>query len=189
MFSETKVLEKLSRFKEKYGWIPQPHSVDEVDRVSAYIKSFGVKDAKGDTNYNDEDFPNKLKRWIQNERTLCAIDSSYFLTRYFWLTENDIKRFSFRSGQRAFYSVLQKLEDRGVSQEIQCLKARKQGISTLIEALMTYFALYVPGARCSIASADDQKTAVMMDMMYGALEPRRSSTPPSMPPMDGAPYS
>ena len=35
---------------------------------------------------------------------------------------------------------------------------------------MTHTALYVPGARCSIGSADDQKTAVMMDMMYGALE-------------------
>lgn len=170
MFSESKVLEKLARFKEAYKWTPQPHSVEEVDRVTAWIKSFGIRDNKGDINYDDSLFPNKLKRWIQNERALCAIDASYFLTRYFWLTENEIQRFSFRSGQRAFYKVLQALEDRGVSQEIQCLKARKQGISTLIEALMTYFALYVPGARCSIASADDQKTAVMMDMMYGALE-------------------
>ena len=63
---------------------------------------------------------------MKNERALVALDCSYFLTRYFWLTENEIQRFAFRSGQRAFYSVVARLEEKGVSQEIQCLKARNR---------------------------------------------------------------
>ena len=35
---------------------------------------------------------------------------------------------------------------------------------------MTHRALFVPGAKCSIGSANDQKTYVMMGMMYTALE-------------------
>lgn len=100
----------------------------------------------------------------------CALSAEYFLTRYFWLTESDIQHFSFRSGQSAFFSVMQILEDLGVSIDIQCLKARKQGITTLVEGCMTHASLMIPGTRCSIGSADDQKTQVMMEMMYGALE-------------------
>src|SRR5271170_2579569 len=112
MYSEQKVLEKLARFKERYKWVPTEHSIDEIDRVNEHIKSLGVRDKNGDTVWDDSTFSPKLKRWIQNERALCAIDAGYFLTRYFWLTENDIMRFAFRSGQKAFYSVLQKLEER-----------------------------------------------------------------------------
>lgn len=170
MFSEQGVLEALARFKDKYKWVPTEHSVDEVDRVNAHFKTLYHTQNNGDVFFDDSQLTKPLQRWIKNERALCAIDTKYFLTRYFWLTENEIQRFTFRSGQSAFYNVLQTLEQRGFSQEVQCLKARKQGISTLVEGIMTWFALYVPGARCSIASADDQKTTVMMDMMYGALE-------------------
>lgn len=42
--------------------------------------------------------------------------------------------------------------------------------STFVEALMTHRALFVPGVKCTIGSANDQKTYVMMGMMYTALE-------------------
>jgi hypothetical protein len=101
----------------------------------------------------------------------CAISCAYFLTRYYYISaDNRIFRFAFRSGQRVFFRVLQELEDRGASIELQCLKARQQGISTLVEGIMTWFALFLSGSRCSIGSANDQKTYVMMGMMYTALE-------------------
>jgi len=146
-----------------------PHSPDEVDRFNAGLKKLEKRDSKGNGYFDDSLLTPAMYRFIQNERALAALSAEYFLTRYFWLTETDIQHFSFRSGQRAFFLVLQQLEDRGVSQDIQCLKARKQGISTLVEGLMTHASLMVPGTRCSIGSADDQKTQVMMEMMYGAL--------------------
>ena len=170
MYSRNVIDDKLSEFKKVYGWKPEEHSVEEIDLFNKKLESYYVTDKHGDKVFSDEKLTPGIAHWMKNERALVALDCSYFLTRYFWLTENEIQRFSFRSGQRAFYNVIQRLEEKGVSQELQCLKARKQGISTVVEAMMTHSALYVPGARCSIGSADDQKTAVMMDMMYGALE-------------------
>lgn len=170
MYSEQKVAEKCHRFKEKYGWGLVPHSVEEVDRFNAGLKKLEKVDSKGSTYFDDSLLTASMKRFIQNERALAALSCEYFLTRYFWLTETDIQHFSFRSGQRAFFSVVQDLDERGVAQVIQCLKARKQGISTLVEGMMTHASLMVPGTRTSIGSADEQKTQVMMEMMYGALE-------------------
>jgi len=170
MYSESKVIEKCARFKERYGWGLVHHSVEEVDRFNAGLKKLEKVDPKGGSYFDDALLTPAMLRFIQNERALAALSAEYFLTRYFWLTETDIQHFSFRSGQRAFFNVLQELESRNVPQVIQCLKARKQGISTLVEGLMTHASLMVPGTRCSIGSADDQKTQVMMGMMYGALE-------------------
>src|SRR5215469_11176205 len=169
MYSFDKVGEKCERFKHRYGWSLQPHSVEEVDEFNRKLKALQVLDNKDGWVIRDQDISPAALRFIQNERALCAFSAEYFLTRYFWLTETDIQHFSFRSGQRAFFTVLQELESEGVSQDIQCLKARKQGISTLVEGLMTHASLMIPGTRCSIGSADDQKTQVMMAMMYGAL--------------------
>jgi hypothetical protein len=171
VFSERKVLEKLARFKSKYGWAPVEHSVEEVEKVNRYFRELCETDSKGDTLFDDRHWTKQLRRWVENERAMCAISCAYFLTRYYFITaDNKIMRFTFRSGQRAFFRVLQELEDKGESIELQCLKARQQGISTLVEGIMTWFALFVSGSKCSIGSADDQKTTVMMGMMYTALE-------------------
>ncbi len=170
MYSQSIVDEKMFRFFEKYKFRLVPHSVDEVDKFNAALKKMEKSDGKGNSYFDDSLLTPSMRRFIQNERALAALSCEYFLTRYFWLTETDIQHFKFRSGQRAFFSVMQQLEDKGVSIDIQCLKARKQGISTLVEGCMTHASLMVPGTRCSIGSADDQKTQVMMEMMYGALQ-------------------
>ena len=123
MYAESKVLEKLARFRDKYGWIPSYHSVEEVDKVTAHIQSLAEKDSNGDLVWDDSTFSSKLKRWIQNERTLCALDASYFLTRYYYISaDNQIIRFTYRSGQKAFFRVIQELEEKGQSIEIQALR-------------------------------------------------------------------
>ncbi len=170
MYSDNRVAEKCERFFEKYKFRLLPHSVDEVDKFNAGLKKLEKTDNKGNSYFDDSLLTHSMRRFIQNERALAALSCEYFLTRYFWLTETDIQHFAFRSGQKAFFKVCQILEDKGVSIDIQALKARKQGVTTLVEGMMTHASLMVPGTRCSIGSADDQKTQVMMEMMYGALE-------------------
>jgi hypothetical protein len=170
MYSTRKVEEKCERFFEKYKWRLTPHSPEEVDRFNAGLKKLEKTDPKGGTYFDDANLTPAMYRFIQNERAMAALSAEYFLTRYFWLTETDIQHFAFRSWQRAFFSVIQHLEDIGVAQVVQVLKARKQGLSTIAEGMITHSALMVPGTRCSIGSADDQKTQVMMEMMYGALQ-------------------
>lgn len=93
------------------------------------------------------------------------------MTRYHYISaNNDIFRFKFRSGQRVLFNIIQELELQDKAIEIQLLKARQGGFSTFVEALMTHRALFVPGCKCSIGSQNDQKTYVMMGMMYTALE-------------------
>lgn len=171
MYSPKIINRKLMRFQEKFGWTPIEHTIEEVERASAFIQSLCTTDARGNLEFDSDNWTPKLKQFVLNERARCAIDCSYFLTRYFKIAaDNQIIRFKFRSGQRAFYRVVQEMEADGKSIEIQILKARQQGLSTIVEGMMTHRALFVPGAKCSIASANDQKTYVMMGMMYTALE-------------------
>lgn len=171
MYCQRLILEKLARFKAKYGWLPVEHSIEEIDRVNDHMKTLYFTDKKGDLVFDDSQLTKPLKRWIENERAMCAISFEYYLTRYHFISaENRIFRFKFRGGQRVLFNVIQDLEDRGVSMEILLLKARQGGFSTFVEALMTHRALFVPGVKCTIGSANDQKTYVMMGMMYTALE-------------------
>ena len=135
MYARSIIDDKLSEFRKKYGWKPEEHSVEEIDLFNKKLESYYVTDKHGDKVFSDEKLTPGIAHWMKNERALVALDCSYFLTRYFWLTENEIQRFAFRSGQKAFYSVVARLEEKGVSQEIQCLKARKQGISTVVEGI------------------------------------------------------
>lgn len=171
MYAPSIVLDKIARFNEKYGWPLVEHSPDEIDAVNKYIASRYRTAPDGSRYFDDSEWTPRLVRFVQNERALCALSTEYYLTRYFYISaQNRIQRFSFRSGQRAFFSVVQDLEARGQSIEIQVLKARQLGVSTLVEGLMSHSALFIPGAKCSIGSADEQKTYVMMNMMYEALE-------------------
>jgi hypothetical protein len=171
VFSEKVILEKLANFTEQYGWTPVRHSIEEIEKASAYIQSLLTTDARGDFYFDNENWTPKLVRFVQNERAMCAMDCEYYLTRYYKIAANNrIVRFQFRSGQRVVYRVIQELEEQGRGIEIQALKARQQGITTLIEGIMSHRALFVPGAKCSIASADSQKTYVMMGMIYTAID-------------------
>lgn len=171
MYAQSRVLEKMSRFKDKYGWLPEYHSIEEVDKVNEYFTTLYTKGSDGEEYFDDKSWTPKLKRWVENERALCAMDFEYYLTRYHYIAaKNDIFRFAFRGGQRVLFSVIQDLEERDHAIEIQLLKARQGGFSTFTEALMTHRALFTPGVKCAIASVDDQKTYEMMTMMYTALE-------------------
>lgn len=171
MFSEKVVAEKLARFTVKHKWTPKRHSIEQIERFKEYLLTLCETDEKGGMFIRDESWTPQATRFVQNERAMAALDCEYFLTRYFKIAANNsIVHFKMRAGQRAFYRVVQELEQDGKSIEIQCLKARQQGISTLIEGIMCHRALFVPGAKCSIGSANDQKTYVMMTMMYTALE-------------------
>ena len=128
MYCARVVVEKLARFTAKYGWTPVEHSIEDVEKVNQYIRSFGRKDKKGDLVYDDAEFPKSLFQWIQNERAMCAISFEYYLTRYHYIgAENRIFRFVFRGGQRVLYRVIQDLEERGTSIQIILLKARQGG--------------------------------------------------------------
>ena len=180
MFAESVIEEKLNRFREQFDWKPEPHSVEEVDAWIKHLAPVFDKNTQGTTlAYQTRDLTRKEQHFIANERAMCAASCGYFLTRYYWIkAKNRIIRFGFRSGQTLIWRILQELDVQGLSKELQILKARKLGVSTLVEGIATWAALFVPGVTAQIGSADGQKTQIMLGMMLLAIE----QLPPWLPP-------
>lgn len=179
MFGESVIIRKLDAFEKTYGWRPVQHSVEDCDKWVRHLND--EENLINKTRSGSITLRRPLKQsetdWIANERALCSIDCAYFLTRYYWIqseadasSRGNIMHFRFRSGQRVFYRTLQRLDDKGKSKQLFCLKARKQGISTLVEGIMAWGALFFPGTRVAIASADGQKSQIMAGMFFFAID-------------------
>lgn len=178
MFGEAQIIRKLDAFEKQYGWRPVQHSVEDVDKWVRHLND--EENLINKTRSGSISLRRPLRQsetdWIANERALCSIDCAYFLTRYYWIQtdadhgQSGIRHFAFRSGQKVFYRILQKLDERGVSKELFCLKARKQGISTLVEGIIAWMVLFVPGTKAQVASADGQKTQIMMGMLTYCID-------------------
>lgn len=128
MYAQGVILDKLARFKAKYGWTPVEHSIEEIESAIAYMRSLEETGKDGARYFDDSKWTPKMVRFVQNERAMCAMNFEYYFTRYHHIAaENRIFRPTFRGGQRVLYKVIQDLEDRGQSIEIQLLKARQGG--------------------------------------------------------------
>ena len=165
-------------FAAEFGWRPEPHSIDEVELWSKRLREVFEIDAKGNI-FQTRALSKVERRFIANERAMCAASCYYFLTRYYWIkAKSRILRFAFRQGQWILWKMLQELDAAGVSKLLQILKARQLGISTLAEGIMTWGALFIPGVSSQIGSADGQKTQIMLGMMTLAID----QLPPWLPP-------
>lgn len=178
MFAPEKVDEKLELFKAEYGWKPEPHSLDEVDKWSKQLESAFEIDSKGGI-YQIRSLTKQEERFIANERAMCMASCLYFLLHYYYIkAKNRIMRFTMRQGQWILWQMMCELDRMGVSKMLQILKARQLGISTLAEGIATWAALFVPGVSAQIGSSDGQKTQIMMGMMLLAID----QLPPWLPP-------
>ena len=131
MFADSIVDQKLGMFAAEFGWRPEPHSIDEVELWSKRLREVFEIDAKGNI-FQTRALSKVERRFIANERAMCAASCHYFLTRYYWIkAKNQIMRFTFRSGQALVWRILQELDAANVSKELQVLKARKLGISRI----------------------------------------------------------
>ena len=179
MFADSVIESKLDLLEAEFGWRPKPHSIEEVDAWKKQLATAFEEDSKGNI-YMKRKLTKSEQRFIENERLMVSASCGYFLTRYYYIkAKNRILRFVFRSGQWIVWRILQELDAMGVSKELQVLKARKLGISTLAEGIMTWGALFIPGAASQIGSADAQKTQVMLGMMTLAIDQLPSWLPPT----------
>jgi hypothetical protein len=179
MFADSVCDDKFSLLAKEFGWKPAPHSIEEVDAMVKRLATAWETDAKGRM-FQTRALTKAEDRFVANERLMCSASCGYFLTRYYWIkAKNKILRFAFRSGQTLVWKILQELDVAGVSKELQVLKARKLGISTLAEGIATWGSLFVPGVTAQIGSADGQKTQIMLGMMTLAIEQLPVWLPPT----------
>src|SRR6267154_2073040 len=126
---------RLEASKKVLGWVPERHSIDDVENFTQRMKKL---------EYSDPNHPSILriirdptpaeKRFIRNEIQMCACDADYFLTRYGYLRDetNTIRRLQWRIPQRAAFTVIQEMEEQNRSIELQWLKGRQLGVSTIL---------------------------------------------------------
>jgi hypothetical protein len=173
VYSESKILTRLEAAKRVLGWVPEPHSVDEVEMFTARMNRLLFVDPKSPSIERIIRDPTPAeKRFIRNEIQMCACDADYFLTRYSYIRDetNTIRRFQWRIPQKAAFSVIQDMEANDRSIEIQWLKGRQLGVSTIIELLITHRILFGYGINAVAASVDQDKSAKMAGMMFLCVE-------------------
>jgi hypothetical protein len=173
VYSEQKIIMRLEAASKVLGWVPEPHSIDEVERFSARMKTLEYTDPNHPSVVRIVRDPTPMeKRFIRNEIQMCACDANYWLTRYAYLKDetNTIRRFQWRIPQTAAYRVIQDMEAQNRSIEIQWLKGRQLGVSTIIELLTAHRALFGYGVNAVIASVDKDKSEKMAGMIFLAVD-------------------
>ncbi len=117
--------------------------------------------------------PLKLRRAILSERALCKYDFRYFMTRYHhimdWQTEQYV-RMQPNVAQGIVLSIMAEQEEKKLSIDLQSLKARQLGITTLSEAVIEHRVLFHPNSRAAVGSANPDKSAKMVQMVEKSID-------------------
>lgn len=178
MYSERIILANLDEFARQEGWMPEYHTIDQIEEFKAYLNSVTKIERNSRNAYVDlsrritEARKREIRRWIENEQVLCGLDSSYWETRYAWICDEqgEVYRFKNRDSQKVFDAVVAQFEEMGVSLELLILKARQQGISTKVALKFLHRLMNIPHTAAVMASVDDKKSALLQRIVTTCLE-------------------
>ena len=189
MYCNEVVEQRLEAAREENGWLPEYHSIAEIDTFEdklkarfpkeyedARLNSVGTEDpskafqlsiTRALNAPNNPRLSKEEIRFIDNEQALVQCDAAYYLTRFYKIKnrENLIQHFNFQGGQRILFNIISELERMGRSIEILTNKARQLGVSTLVQGLIGHKAEFFYGTSGVVASADKAKTGEMVKMM------------------------
>lgn len=191
MYAENIVQERLASAAIELGYIPEYHSIDEVDRFIARLDADMKLDASGKPYFSRDLSPAEF-RFIENERTLFMCDHAYALTRYAYVSDesNNAVRFKFRGAQPILFDVISELEAKKAAIELLVGKGRQQYITTLTQLLVLLRVLSYHYTYGVVASADRSKAQEMgekafftYDHMPWWLKPRYSRRVEGVPGM------
>ena len=152
MYSQTKIESTLKQFATREGWRPTPHTPAEVDEFKAYIESVVEIESNSRNSYVSlkgtlsSERQKHIKRWIENEQVLCAVDSRYWESRYVSIRDEagTVNKFSNRRSQQAIEALIAKMEQQGMPLEFLCGGGRRSGITTKMALLIFHRMLFVP---------------------------------------------
>ena len=169
MYAPSKVSHRLDVAERKLGWRAQPKPLSDILTFEDHLRRHDkyIYDDLGKPTGTQNLLADEV-RWIENERVMVQCDASYYLARYCFIKdiENNIVRFDIRVPQRLLFDIICNLEERGSSIEIQILKARQLGCSTIVELLIAHRIIFGYGVNAIIGSADQTKTRLMANMLF-----------------------
>ncbi|HEY3620760.1 MAG TPA: hypothetical protein VGK96_28485 [Candidatus Sulfotelmatobacter sp.] len=175
-------MEKLETLSKKTGWIPEYHSLSEIDSFNSHFVEIGRKCERNGTDIEVSLGPEELA-WIANEYQICACDYRYWSNNYFYINASgEIKRFERRASQQMLLDLWAERQDLGFGIEQQILKARQQGISTEVEGAITHQVNFGMGVKAAVASYDAdacERMAGMMQLGYNEMPAWMKANPTS----------
>ena len=160
MYSQKIIASHLEEFASREHWIPVYHTYDEVLEFSEYIKSLTKIEGNSKNSYVTvtkaltSTRVAEIKRWIENEQCLCAIDANYWETRYAWVCneQGDIYKYQPRLSQRILDALIAGFDEQQVSIELLILKGRQLGVTSWTALKFIRRLLFVPHTQAIMAS-------------------------------------
>jgi hypothetical protein len=181
MYSEKIIQSSCDDFARREGWMPEFHSIDQVDEFVAYIDTIAVDHSNTSRRsffWKDKRPSDQrvkwINRWITNERFCCFASAEYFATRYGRIrdAEERVIHFNHRLAQRIFHNALAECDDLQIAIQLFILKARQLGISTVVALYFLHRILFRSNTYAVMASVQAQqseKLAAMIDLTWSRL--------------------
>lgn len=143
------------------------HSIEQIEEWNAHLETIRGRDGLFTRELTLEE-----DRWVTNERMLCKIDHRYGLTRYCFIKnrKNKIVRFVPNIAQNIALDVLSEMEEAGVELILQFLKARRLGISTLFQLLVTLRLLFTRNISAIVGASNPEDSDKLSKMCLLAIE-------------------
>jgi hypothetical protein len=188
MYSEKIILRNLDAFAAREGWMPTPHTLDQVNEFKAYIDSLVKIETNSRSSYITlahsitEKRRKEIWKWVENEQVLCALDSNYFDQCYAYVCNEagEIFKFKNRKSQEIFDTVIADFDEQQVAIRLLILKARQVGITTKTALKFLQRMLFIPHTQAVMASVQADKSELIgriLDIAYNKcpwwLVPRR----------------
>ena len=172
MYSRRKVAARVAEAESEFQFTLVEHSPAEIDEFREHLRKTAERiDGDGKLTYC-RPFEPWEQQFIFNEKIMVSCDALYWMTRYAYVSDeaNIIRRFTLRVPQELFFSIICDLENLDAPIEIQNLKARQLGSTTLIELIVSHRISFFHGVNAVIASADKSKTPLMAKKLFLAYD-------------------
>jgi hypothetical protein len=182
VYSERIIQGTLDDYARRNGWMPEFHSVPEVDEFIDYIDSI-TDTVSNKVNRYITWAPGKrpsdqrvkwIRRWIENEQFCSFASAEYFVTRYGRIrdAEERVTHFKLRIAQQVFLNALAECDDLQIAIQLYVLKCRQIGLSTVTAQFFLHRILFRSNTYAVMASVQAQqsdKLAAMIDTTWSRL--------------------
>lgn len=182
MFSRRMALAKLEEISKKTGWVPEYHSLSQIESFHSHFQELGRKSEESGQDL-EAMLDYESMQFIENEYRICAADYRYWSENYAYINANGrIERFRRRASQEMLLELWAERNEAQLAIEDQCLKARQQGISTEVELAITHLVNFGIGVKAAIASYDGdacERMGGMMQLAYNEMPSWMRANPTS----------
>ena len=178
MYSRKVVQQRLELFAAQNAWMPEYHSLDEVEKFKAMMDEIVKLDGNSKSKWIKSVSPMtdkrkaEIYRWIENEMVLCTLDSNYWETRYAYVCNEggQIYKYQPRLSQRIIDEVIAEFDEKQVSIELLILKGRQLGVTSWTALKFIRRMLFFPHTQAVMASVKSEASQLIGRILDTAHE-------------------